>query len=111
MNKEESLMLLKSISQFLRFAMVFCVGLGPAAWGQTDLAQVAAPVEPRSAPADIIIHVNQVAFDAAAPKSAVVETATKQPADGRFFVKDALTGRNVFTGKLGEAKECAAWFP
>lgn len=91
--------------------MVFCAGMGPAAWGQADLAEVAAPVEPRSAPADTIVHVNQVAFDAAAPKSAVVETATNLPADSRFFVEDALTGSNVFTGKLGEAKECADWFP
>ena len=91
--------------------MVLCAGLGPAAWGQTDLTEVAAPVEPRSAPADVIIHGNQVVFDTAAPKSAVVETAANLPADGRFFVQDARTGSTVFTGRLGEAKDCVGWFP
>ena len=43
----------------------------------------------------------------------MVETATVNLLEaGRwFFVQDALTGSNVFMGKLGEAQDCDAWFP
>jgi len=112
MNNEEYLMFSKSINLFLTFALVigFGMGLGLAAGGQSDVAEVA-PVEPRSAPADVIIHVNQVGFEVAAPKSAVVEAVTNLPVDGSFVVKDALTGKIVFTGKLSAAQGCDDWFP
>jgi len=67
--------------------------------------------EPRTSPADVIIHVNQVAYDEAAPKFAVVETATSLPAEIHFFMEDALTSKLVFTNKLSAAQKCADWFP
>ena len=84
------------------------MGAAFATLAQTDSTKVN---EPRATPADIIIHVNQVAYDAAAPKFAVVETTTPLPARSHFFVKGASTAKTVFTGTLGDAQEIAQWFP
>jgi hypothetical protein len=92
------------------FAAVICACacLVFAGQAQTNLT---APDGPRTAPAATIIHVNQVAYDRAAPKFAVVETAAPLPAGSYFILKDALTGGLVFKGRLGEAQTCADWFP
>jgi hypothetical protein len=60
---------------------------------------------------DIVIHVNQVAYDQAAPKFAVVETGQRLPKSSGFEVQDALTAKSVFVGKLGEGVECQDWYP
>ena len=75
--------------------------------GQTNFAAD----EPRAALAAILIHVNQVAYDSVAPKSAVIESASSLPVGSDFFVEDAATGKIVFTGRLQEAQECGDWFP
>ncbi|MBW8864679.1 MAG: glycoside hydrolase family 9 protein [Verrucomicrobia bacterium] len=67
--------------------------------------------EPRSVLADVIIHANQVVYDEAAPKFAVVEAATNLPADTSFCVIDTATRKVVFAGKLGDAQACKEWFP
>ncbi|HXI70992.1 MAG TPA: glycoside hydrolase family 9 protein [Verrucomicrobiae bacterium] len=67
--------------------------------------------ENNSRSAAVIIHVNQVAYDQAAPKFAVVETSSPLPAVSRFRVQDALTLSNVFEGTLTGVQECGEWFP
>jgi hypothetical protein len=59
----------------------------------------------------VIVHVNQVAYDIAAPKVAVVESAFRLPGSSRFFVQDAGTAGTMFTGQLQDAQECTEWFP
>jgi hypothetical protein len=85
-----------------------CLGLGGLA-----LAQGSPPAEQelRTAPEDLVIHVNQVAYDQTAPKFAVVETSGRLPASSRFRVQDALTLATVFEGTLAGSQECAEWFP
>ncbi len=60
---------------------------------------------------DIVIHVNQVAYDVAAPKFAVLETSKQIPAANQFLVKDARTLKTVFEGTLARGQECNEWFP
>lgn len=67
--------------------------------------------EPRTAIADVVIHVNQVAYDQAAPKFAVIETARTLPAVTRFQVISKLDGRPVLNSFLGEKQGCEDWFP
>jgi hypothetical protein len=67
--------------------------------------------EPRAALAEVVVHVNQMAYDQMAPKSAVIETASRLPAASRFWIEDAATGAATFDGPLPEAQECAEWFP
>jgi hypothetical protein len=67
--------------------------------------------EPRATLADVIIHANQVAYDAAAPKSAVVESADPLPDGARFAVIDAASAKTVFSGALKDVQTCADWFP
>ncbi|HEV2693010.1 MAG TPA: glycoside hydrolase family 9 protein [Verrucomicrobiae bacterium] len=66
-------------------------------------------VESRTTLPPAVIHVNQVAYDLAAPKFAIVETAGPFPPGRRFVLKDA--SRVVFTGMLREAGDCPEWFP
>jgi hypothetical protein len=54
--------------------------------------------------------VNQVAYDGHAPKFAVIETAFELPG-ADFSLKDAATGKIVFTDKLRGTQECSDWFP
>jgi hypothetical protein len=69
------------------------------------------PKEPRTAMPGVIIHANQVAYDQAAPKFAVIETAEPLPASTRFKIKDADTGTIAFEGTLPGSEPCADWFP
>ena len=73
-----------------------------------------APLEtsqPPTPPADVVIHVNQVAYDQTAPKFAVLETPRRLAASGRFRIQNALTSETVFEGTLAGGQECAEWFP
>jgi hypothetical protein len=103
-------MFYKTITQFLRLAAIGGAGIGLMS---TLRAQTNEPVavEPRMplALAPVSIHVNQVAYDLGAPKFAIVESATRLPPGSRFVLKDGA--RVAFTGQLGEARDCAAWFP
>ncbi len=77
------------------------------------LAQATPPAEKelRTSPEDIVIHVNQVAYDQTAPKFAVLETNERLPEPSRFRVENALTSETVFEGTLAGSQECADWFP
>ena len=67
--------------------------------------------EPRSQTKEAVIHVNQVAYNQAAPKFAVLETFSQLPALSRFRIVDAQTSDKVFEGTLDSGEECAEWFP
>ncbi len=65
----------------------------------------------RSDLAEVIVHINQVAYDAGVPKFAVVESAKPLPNGARFQLKDTQSNQIEFGGVLGNAQECADWFP
>ena len=71
---------------------------------------VSSDVRP-SGPENVIIHVNQVAYDSAAPKFAVLETPVPLPASSQFQIVDTHTSQSVFTGPLTDDEECSNWFP
>ena len=77
----------------------------------TTFAQSSPSTPDNSASADIIIHVDQVAYDQTALKSAVVETARPLPALSHFQIVDLQTLKTVFTGTLAADQVCADWFP
>jgi len=81
--------------------------------GCLALAQEPSPKERESltAPEDVVIHVNQVAYDQTAPKFAVMETGNRLPKSSRFRIKDALTLATVFEGSLAGGQECKEWCP
>jgi hypothetical protein len=103
-------MLREAVTSSAGFLLVVfsCLGLGNSAWAQVPL-----PAENGRAGAteDVVIHVNQVAYDQASPKFAVVETAKRLPGLSRFRVKDGLTSNCVFEGTLAGGQECEDWFP
>lgn len=88
------------------FLVLLTAGLGLHAQTKEEMAK-----EPRASVAPIIIHVNQVAYDSAAPKFAIVETAERfaQRADYRL-VKEQGTGP-ALERTLVHAEELAEWFP
>jgi len=100
----------KLATGFITFALIAfsCFGLGCALLAQGPPPQ---EKELRTAPADVVIHVNQVAYDQTAPKFAVLETSQRLPESSRFRVQDALTLATVFEGTLADGQECAEWFP
>jgi hypothetical protein len=67
--------------------------------------------EPRSVLEDVVIHVNQLAYDETAPKFAVLETSRRMPASSRFLIKNALTSADEFEGTLAGDLKCEEWFP
>ena len=79
-------MLGKIATHLIECAVVIlsCFGAVLHAWAQSPSSNVAnAPAErtePRTSLEDIVIHVNQVAYDEAAPKFAVLETSEQIPA-------------------------------
>jgi hypothetical protein len=101
-------MWLKTLTRFSKVAAIACAGIG-LVFAAKAPADEAAAVEPRTAPASVTIHVNQVAYDAAAPKFAIVESAARLPEGSRFVLRD--TSGEVYTNQLSSAQECAAWFP
>jgi hypothetical protein len=91
--------------------VLLCLGLVISLPLQAAPNAAQPPPAPRSAPAEVMIHVNQVAYDQTAPKFAIVETASPLPASCPFQLADAVTGATVFAGTLPVAQECADWFP
>ncbi len=67
--------------------------------------------EPRTPLEDIVIHVNQVAYDEAAPKFAVLETSRQIPTATKFLVTGAQSSEILFEGTLPGGEECKEWFP
>jgi hypothetical protein len=75
-------------------------------------AQIKIPDQkPRADLPDVIIHVNQVAYEQVGPKFAIVETSARLPADTKFVLKVAASSDMVFSGTLSNAQEYADWFP
>lgn len=103
----------KRICQWLGIAAaaLFCSALPALAAPAAEPDGGPAVPEPRPAPAAVLIHVNQVAYDQTAPKSAVVETAGPLPAANRFRIADAVSGAVVFDAPLPAGQEIADWFP
>jgi hypothetical protein len=85
-----------------------CLGLVSSALSQVPRSEENGPPGARE---DVVFHVNQVAYDQAAPKFAVVETAKRLPESSLFRMKDALTSNCVFEGALAGGRECEEWFP
>jgi hypothetical protein len=83
-------------------------GLGCLALAQGAPPQVK---DPRTTLEDVVIHVNQVAYDQTAPKFAVLESARRLPERSRFQVKDAPSLKTLFEGTLAGGQECEEWFP
>ncbi|MGA2247288.1 MAG: glycoside hydrolase family 9 protein [Verrucomicrobiota bacterium] len=108
----------------IRFALIAfaCFRLGCPALAQDRAlknqpaagARTASPSEAKTlqtAPEDVVIHVNQAAYDRAAPKFAILETSRRLAEPGRFCVQNSLTLETVFEGTLAGEQECAEWFP
>jgi hypothetical protein len=93
---------------------LFCASLNLPATAQVSTASVPADNDLRPADSNMVIHVNQVAYDSAAPKFAVLETAgpleTARPFQ-HFQVRDAQTSAVVFQGGLSSGQDCTDWFP
>ena len=75
------------------------------------LAALMLAVSPAKGDEDVVMHVNQVAYDLAAPKFAILETSRRWPEPSRFRVQNTLTLGTVFEGTLAGDQECAEWFP
>jgi len=92
-----------------------CFGSVLHAQAQSPSSNVANPPPARNAQRtsleDMVIHVNQVAYDEAAPKFAVLETSKRIPASTRFLISDAQTSEILFKGSLPRGQECKEWFP
>ena len=89
----------------------FCASLNLHATAQVSHASVPADSDLRPADSNMVIHVNQVAYDSTAPKFAVLETAGPLETPSRFQVRDAQTSAVVFQGDLTGGQECTDWFP
>lgn len=59
----------------------------------------------------IEIYVNQVAYDEAAPKTALAGTYQKLPANTSFQLINTVTGKKVFTGAVKQPVSINDWFP
>jgi len=103
----------KPASRFL--AALFCGAFALQSPGDSVPSTATNPppenYEPRAALQDVVIHANQVAYDAAAPKFAVVESTRLLPPASRFQVRNATTAEVVLAATLAEGQECAGWFP
>jgi hypothetical protein len=90
---------------------LFCATLNLPATAQ--ISPVSVPVDGglRPAGSGMVIHVNQVAYDSAAPKFAVLETAGPLNPGIHFQLRDARTSAKVFEGTLADGQDCTNWFP
>jgi hypothetical protein len=93
------------------WVILFCAGLNLHATAQVSHATVPADNDLRPADSNMVIHVNQVAYDSTAPKFAVLETAGPLETVGHFQVRDAQTSAIVFQGDLSSGQDCTDWFP
>ncbi|HTH46382.1 MAG TPA: glycoside hydrolase family 9 protein [Candidatus Limnocylindria bacterium] len=89
-------------------ALIAVFALGFRLSGQTkeETAQ-----EPRTSLEPVAIHVNQVAYNAVAPKFAVVETAEPLALPASFHVVKEPGADDAFQGALTGPLEGADWFP
>jgi hypothetical protein len=85
-----------------------CFGLACLALAQSPLTEEQAL---RTTPEEVVIHVNQVAYDQTAPKFAVLETSKRLPEPSRFRVEDEATSETVFEARLADGQGCEEWFP
>jgi hypothetical protein len=90
---------------------LFCLGLVLPATAQISPVSVPADNDLRPADPGIMIHVNQVAYDSAAPKFAVLETDGPLDPSDHFQIEDARTSSKVFEGTLANGQGCPDWFP
>jgi type 1 glutamine amidotransferase len=58
-----------------------------------------------------VIYINQVGFDCKGPKMAVVGTEKKLPDGAGFSIVEAMSGKPVFSGKLGVPQAIGEWAP
>ena len=75
-------------------------------WAQEETVK-----EPRAALEAVVIHSNQVAYDEAAPKFAVIEAAEPLSEPRRFRIINESGTRTVFESLLSNNQSCEAWFP
>src|SRR5882762_3906057 len=97
-----AIMFRKAISHFMEFALVTfsCFGFALHSPAQSPPSNAPNPtpekIEQRTALEDVVIHVNQVAYDETAPKYAVLETSGQIPVMNWIRIKDAQTLETVF---------------
>jgi len=58
-----------------------------------------------------VIYINQVAFDSAAPKIAVIGSDAKLDKGKAFSIINIGSSKVVFTGKLSNAEKIDEWAP
>jgi hypothetical protein len=95
----------------ITWVALFCAALNLPATAQVSPVSVPADNDLRPAGSGMAIHVNQVAYDSAAPKFAVLETAGPLDPSVHFQLRDTRTSAKVFEGPLGDGRDCAEWFP
>ena len=88
----------------------FCVSLSLPVTAQISPVSVPADDGLRPAGSGMVIHVNQVDYDSAAPKFAVLETAGPLDPGVHFQLRDARTSAKVFEGALANGQDCTNWF-
>src|SRR6267142_657118 len=99
----------KVSDHFTKLALIGFIGLGFVLHAPAqNAANPPEANEPRAALEDVVIHVNQVAYDEGAPKFAVVETARPMPEGSRFYVRQPESDI-VFPGTLARMQECEEW--
>lgn len=59
--------------------------------------------------ADPVFYINQVAYDARSPKTAVLGVDERLPAEPQFNLIDSKTSKVVYTGKLGKPQQVSEW--
>src|ERR1700694_2118211 len=107
----------KPITHFIKIALITFSFFGMVlhALAQSPPLNVPNPPpeknEQRTALEDVVIHVNQVAYDETVPKFAVLETSARMPASSRFLIRNALTSSDEFEGTLAGDQQCEEWFP
>ena len=80
-------------------------------WLGNDTSLIKVPVkEPRAQLQDVIIHINQVAFDESAPKQAVVETADTLTLPAKFRITNIAGNKTFFEGVVSNDMPAKEWF-
>jgi hypothetical protein len=67
--------------------------------------------EPRSALPQVLIHINQVAYDATAPKYAIVESADELPVASTVEIRSDVGSAQAYLAPLGDVQKIDEWFP
>lgn len=69
------------------------------------------PISNRPGEKGIEIYVNQIAYDEAASKTALIGTFEKLPVNTSFRLINTITGKKVFTGSVLQPVSIDDWFP